>query len=284
MPELMPDLTPELTPDMGNLQGVLTPSYNYPYEDFIAMSDPVLSQLVAVEGDLAQQSETLAAQLNRIQEQRQGLRTVINMFQSASGEEIEALPATSMPVAPSDEAAPSDEEEGDAEPAAVGKGEIAEAEVAEAEVIEAEAEKAAAKKSVTKKGQTKKVSTKKARVKPTTAESATKSVAQKPVANTEGIKKKKDGRAATWQKYVQTEYRDAALPEAVSSVLRSQPSDVFAIADVMSSIFREDMPRPSYLKARNRISNILSAGARDGTWYRGRNGRYSQSESVMKAK
>ena len=44
------------------------------------------------------------------------------------------------------------------------------------------------------------------------------------------------------------------------------------------------MPRTAYLKARNRISNILSAGARDGTWYRGRNGRYSQSESVTKLK
>ncbi len=244
------------------------------------MSDPVLSQLVAVESDLAQQSETLAMHLSQIQEQRQGLRTVIRMFQGANAEEIESLSAASASALP-DEADLSEEEEVDAEPAAVEKAEVEEAEVEEAEP---EVEKAAAKKSVSKKGQTKKVGTKKAKIKPTTAESATQSVAKKPAAKTEGIKKKKDGRAATWQKYVQADYRDAALPEAVSSVLRSQPSDIFAIADVMSSIFREDMPRPSYLKARNRISNILSAGARDGTWYRGRNGRYSQSESVMKAK
>ncbi len=260
------------------------------------MSDPVLSQLVAVEGDLAQQSETLAMQISRIQEQRQGLRTVINMFQSANGEEIEALSTASTPVAFPDEATLADKEAPDTEPAAGRKGEVEEAEVEEAEVEEAEvketeveeaepkAEKAAAQKSVAKKGQTKKVDTKTTKPKSAAAESATKSVAKKPAARAEGIKKKKDGRAATWQKYVQADYRDAALPEAVSSVLRSQPSDIFAIADVMSSIFREDMPRPSYLKARNRISNILSAGARDGTWYRGRNGRYSQSESVMKAK
>ncbi|PZO47371.1 MAG: hypothetical protein DCF15_19125 [Phormidesmis priestleyi] len=253
------------------------------------MSDPVLSQLVAVESDLAQQSETLTMQLSQIQEQRQGLRTVISMFQGANGEEIESLSAASTSALP-DEADLSEEEEveveAEAEPAAVEKEEIEKAEVEEAEVEEAEpeVEKAAAKKSASKKGQTKKVDTKKTKLKPTTAEPATKSVAQKPAAKTEGIKKKKDGRAATWQKYVQADYREAALPEAVSSVLRSQPSDIFAIADVMSSIFREDMPRPSYLKARNRISNILSAGARDGTWYRGRNGRYSQSESVMKAK
>jgi len=95
-------------------------------------------------------------------------------------------------------------------------------------------------------------------------------------------KKKKDGRAAVWQKYVQSQYKNLALPEAVSSVLRSHPSEIFKIADVMSSIFKESMPQTYYLKARNRISNILSAGARDGTWYRGRNGRYSQSEAVTK--
>ncbi len=95
-------------------------------------------------------------------------------------------------------------------------------------------------------------------------------------------KKKKDGRAAAWQKHVQSQYRSLALPEAVSSVLRSEPTEIFKIVDIMSSIFKESMPKTAYLKARNRISNILSAGARDGTWYRGRNGRYSQSESVTK--
>lgn len=267
------------------------------------MSDPVLSQLVAVESDLAQQSETLTMQLSQIQEQRQGLRTVISMFQGANGEELESLTAASTSALP-DEADLFEKEvevEVEAKSAAVEKAEVEEeVEKEEVEEAEPEVEKATAKKSVSKKAPSKKVGTKKARVKPATAEpvaesatksvaksvakSATKSATKKPAADTESIKKKKDGRAATWQKYVQADYREAALPEAVSSVLRSQPSDIFAIADVMSSIFREDMPRPSYLKARNRISNILSAGARDGTWYRGRNGRYSQSESVMKAK
>ena len=261
------------------------------------MSDPVLSQLVAVESDLAQQSETLTMQLSQIQEQRQGLRTVISMFQGANGEELESLTAASTSALPDEADLFEEEVEADAELAAVEKAEVEEeVEKEEVEEAEPEVEKATAKKSVSKKAPSKKVGTKKARVKPATAEpvaksatksvakSATKSATKKPAADTESIKKKKDGRAATWQKYVQADYREAALPEAVSSVLRSQPSDIFAIADVMSSIFREDMPRPSYLKARNRISNILSAGARDGTWYRGRNGRYSQSESVMKAK
>lgn len=207
------------------------------------MSDPVLSQLVSVETDLAQQVETLETQLSQLQEQRQGLRTVINMFQASDGEEaVVSTPDLVEPIAE----APAPEASIAADPAP-------------------EESEPAVKK---------------------TAKTAVKAKpGRKPKADkTSTPRKKKDGRAANWQKYVQTEYRDAALPEAVSSVLRSQPSEVFTIADVMSSIFSEDMPRTSFLKARNRISNILSAGARDGTWYRGRNGRYSQSESVTKAK
>ena len=78
-------------------------------------------------------------------------------------------------------------------------------------------------------------------------------------------RKKKDGRAAAWQKHVKPEYRDLALPESVSSVLRSQPSEIFKIADVMSSIFKEDVPRTSYLKARNR--NLKYSVGRCPRWY-----------------
>ena len=212
------------------------------------MSDPVLSQLVSVETDLAQQVKTLETKLSQLQEQRQGLRTVINMFQASDGEE--AVVSESSLVEP-----------------------IAEEPVAE----EPAAEEPAAEEPTAKKSEP--------TAKKTTKTAAKAKPGRKPKADkTSTPRKKKDGRAANWQKYVQAEYRETALPEAVSSVLRSQPSEVFTIADVMSSIFSEDMPRTSFLKARNRISNILSAGARDGTWYRGRNGRYSQSESVTKAK
>ncbi|MEL7352565.1 MAG: hypothetical protein AAF171_20330 [Cyanobacteria bacterium P01_A01_bin.116] len=198
------------------------------------MSDPVLSQLVSVEDDLAQQAELLETKLTQLREQRQGLQTVIDMFQGS----------------------------GSKPPAAATKR-------------KAPGRKPAAKTTKAKTTQTKASKTK------TAAKSKTAATKTKTSKKT-GRLKKKDGRAANWQKYVQSTYRDAALPEAVSSVLRAQPSEIFTIADVMSSIFKEDMPRTSFLKARNRISNILSAGARDGTWYRGRNGRYSQSESVTK--
>ena len=216
------------------------------------MSDPVLSQLTAVESDLSQQVESLESELTRIREQRSGLRTVIDMFEGADGEA----------VAPTQEVA--SEKESDKATGRRSGGQAASKSVTkkEADLPEEEVEDSADEPSEEP-------------TEASTAKQATKKPAQK---------KKKDGRAANWQKYVQSDYRDLPLPEAVSSVLRSAPSEIFTIADVMSSIFTESMPRTSYLKARNRISNILSAGARDGTWYRGRNGRYSQSASVEKLK
>ncbi len=234
------------------------------------MSDPVLSQLVTVENDLSQQVESLTSKLAAVQEQKEGLRTVIDMFQSSgSGAGQKAAPLSKD----------ADSEDADSEDAD--------------SVSQPSAGKSARNTDKVTRTTGKKVGRPAARkVSKTKATSATKqkatgsaATAQKPKASDQkALQKKKDGRAADWQKYVQPDYEEAALPEAVSIVLRSQPSEIFTIADVMSSIFTEEMPRDAYLKARNRISNILSAGARDGTWYKGRNGRYSQSESVTKAK
>ena len=203
------------------------------------MSDPVLSQLVSVESDLAKQADSLESQLAQIQARREGLRTVIDMFEDG-GESEAASSATTKTTAKTTRKP--------GRPAKSSSG---------SKTTRKAASKAAEKKKPGRKPKSSSGSAKTGR-------------------------KKKDGRAADWQKYVQPEYRESALPEAVSSVLRSSPSDVFKIADVMSTIFVEDVPRDQFLKARNRISNILSAGARDGSWYRGRNGRYSQSENATK--
>ena len=207
------------------------------------MSDPVLSQLVSVESDLAQQVDSLESQLTQIQARREGLRTVIDMFEGGDSSE----PSTSASAAKT---------------AARKPGRPSGSKTS---------------RKTTKKTADKTTARKKPGRKP---KSSTSTSAKAKATKTAG--KKKDGRAADWQKYVQSEFKESALPEAVSSVLRSAPSEVFKIADVMSSIFIEDVPRDQFLKARNRISNILSAGARDGSWYRGRNGRYSQSENATK--
>jgi hypothetical protein len=243
------------------------------------MSNPVLSQLAAVEDDLSQQVESLEYKLTALQEQREGLRTVISMFQG-SGQ------PSSRKIAASLVASASSASKEAASKEAASKVATKEAVSSSTKDVVSSRKPAASKKTGKKVSRsTGRQSTQSGTVKATGPKATT----QKPSADSKAnkkldLQKKKDGRAADWQKHVQADYQEAALPEAVSIVLRSQPSEVFTIADVMSSIFTEDMPRASYLKARNRISNILSAGARDGTWYRGRNGRYSQSENVKKNK
>ncbi len=67
------------------------------------------------------------------------------------------------------------------------------------------------------------------------------------------------------------------MPEAVTLILQTQPGKSFKIAEVMEALFEEGIPKSQYLKARNRISNILSAGARNGEWNRGKGSTYSIS-------
>ena len=85
---------------------------------------------------------------------------------------------------------------------------------------------------------------------------------------------KKDGRTATWQKYTLPGVGKQPMPEAVRLILATQPDKDFKIAEVMSALFKDTMPKNQYLKARNRISNILSGGVRDGQWYKGDRGAY----------
>ena len=88
-------------------------------------------------------------------------------------------------------------------------------------------------------------------------------------------KKKKDGRAAAWQKYVRPGVKNESIPDAVKLVLATQPEKEFKIAEVMEALFKDDMPKSQYLKARNRISNVLSGGVRAGDWYRGGRSSYT---------
>ena len=91
--------------------------------------------------------------------------------------------------------------------------------------------------------------------------------------------KKKDGRAADWQKYTLPGVADQPMPEAVKLILSTRPDEDFKIAEVMSGLFKESMPKAQYLKARNRISNILSGGVRSGDWFKGERGTYRLNEA-----
>ncbi len=122
-----------------------------------------------------------------------------------------------------------------------------------------------------------KTSAKATATKSTAKAKATKPAATKPKAEKKAkttTKAKKDGRTASWQKYTREGVGDQPMPEAVRLILATQPDKDFKIAEVMSSLFSDEMPKNQYLKARNRVSNILSGGVRSGDWYKGERGAY----------
>ena len=83
---------------------------------------------------------------------------------------------------------------------------------------------------------------------------------KKTVAKKKSSQKKKDGRTADWQKYALPGVKDQPMPESVKLVLSTQPDKDFKIAEVMSSLFKENMPKSQYLK--------------DGEWHKGNRGAY----------
>ncbi len=108
----------------------------------------------------------------------------------------------------------------------------------------------------------------------TTKSTAKSKTVKTPKSTQKGTRKKKDGRAASWQKYALPGVNKKPMPESVQLILETQPDKDFKIAEVMSALFKEDMPKSQYLKARNRISNILSGGVRNGEWFKGERGAY----------
>lgn len=219
------------------------------------MSITVLPQLVEAEANLSAQETALMQQLTEIQEQRKGLQTVIAMFDGSAdnGQSVAAMAPIIAELSTSDESVDDEDD--------------AEANDAEAEMVE---ETVAAKLAKVTKS---KSSARKAKLAKTRKAKAVKKSAHG---------QKADGRAARWQRYVLDEHSQQRLQDVVVNVLNTKPKDSFKITDVMSAIFEADMPKAQYLKARSRISNILSAGARDNDWHRGRGGTYSMSATAVK--
>ncbi|MGB7250901.1 MAG: hypothetical protein WBC73_18340, partial [Phormidesmis sp.] len=104
-----------------------------------------------------------------------------------------------------------------------------------------------------------------------------KAIAKKKTTPKKATAKKKDGRAASWQKYTRPGVKNESIPDAVRLILETQPEKDFKIAEVMEALFQEDMPKAQYLKARNRVSNVLSGGVRAGDWHRGARSTYRMS-------
>ncbi|MBT9314630.1 hypothetical protein [Leptothoe spongobia] len=216
------------------------------------MANNVLDQLKEVESQLASQIEALSGQLSDTEKQRDGLKTVIDMFQSTGGSNGVAASVTEILTN------------------------------AVASVSEPEPEAAPAKKPGKRRGRkpgsTKTATKAKAATK---TKPATKAKAAKAEPAAKATRKPRGGKSPNWQRYVQDPFRKTPLPDVVANILKAQPDEAFKIAEVMEAIFKSDMPKATFLKARNRVSNILSAGARTSEWYRGRGGKYSMSKKAL---
>lgn len=215
------------------------------------MSISVLPQLLEVDSELSAQATVLETKLNQLQQKREGIQAVISMFESGEKSATSAISAitdasTTTKITTKKTAAGTK---------AVGRR---------------KAGKSATKSAASKSTPTKASKPKASRGRPAKSKQTAAST-------------KRSGKTTDWQRYIQTTYKKSPLPDVIVSVLQAQPDNVFKIADVMNQVFQENMPKSHFLKARNRISNILSAGARDGVWHRGGNGTYSMSEKAIKA-
>ena len=201
------------------------------------MNQTVLPQLQSVESELASQESQLTEQLASVREKLSGIRAVMPMFTETADRASEPTTAEDLPA---------DELKADA-PAVE--------ELEATDEPEPKQTKAIASKQTTQKQ--KQTTTKRAVTKKTTA--------------------KKDGRTASWQKYSRPGVKNESIPDAVRLVLATQPEKDFKIAEVMEALFEDDMPKAQYLKARNRVSNVLSGGVRAGDWHRGERSTYRMS-------
>lgn len=221
------------------------------------MPTTVLPQLQTIEAELASQESQIAAELASVREKLTGIRTVMPMFLGTADGAVpvvlEEVSPVSEPIVEGTAISLEEPEEGTA---AVEEPTVLEA----PEPTETKTKATKTKKTAQKKTPAKKTAT----AKETTAKETT---TQKATA-------KKDGRAASWQKYTRPGVKNESIPDAVKLILETQPENDFKIVDVMTALFTEEIPKSQYLKARNRISNVLSGGVRAGDWYKGERGTY----------
>ncbi len=208
-------------------------------------SNSIVAKLLEVDADLAATEVQLAAQLQSIQEKRHSLKNVISLFP------------------PGDTAAPTPVET--STPELVEKlaeppvPEVATPELEDTTIDTTEAAPSTQKRQVKKNP------------------SSTTSKSNKKSAPTKEASKEVD----TWQQYVKEDFSNASLAEAVAEVMQQQQEQVVEITTILDAIFVEEIPKELRSKARERVSNVLSVGAKKGKWYRGLAGKYSMSSAAV---
>ena len=208
-------------------------------------SDPIVVTLLAIDAKLAAQEVELAAQLQSIQEKRHSLKNVISLFP------------------PGDTAAPTPVEtstpelvEKLAQPPAP---EVATPELEDTTIDTTEAAP----------------STQKQQGKKNPSSSTSKS--NKKSAPTKEASKEAD----TWQQYLKEDFINASLAEAVAEIMQQSLEQVLEITTILDAILVQEIPKELRRLARERVSNVLSVGAKKGKWYRGLAGKYSMSSAAV---
>ena len=206
-------------------------------------SNSIVAKLLEIDADLAAQEVQLAAQLQSIQEKRHSLKNVISLF--PPGDTAVPTPVViSTPVV-----------EEQAEPPVP---EVVTPELEDTTVDTTEAAPS------TQKRQGKKNPS-------STSKSNKKSLPTKDV----------NKEADTWQQYLKDDFSNASLAEAVFVVMQQQQEQVLEITTILDAIFIQEIPKELRSKAQERVSNVLSVGAKKGKWYRGLAGKYSSSKAAV---
>ncbi len=226
-------------------------------QNFTSFNSTV-AKLLEADADLAVQEVELSAQIQSIQEKRHSLKTVIDMF--APGDTAITPVATS--VEPPEVVNTEQEDSTSLTQSPVEDLTDLELNGTDADTADAEA--------------------------PTTSQPQK----QKAKKNSSPINSKQSKKSAptgkpskatdSWQQYVKDEFSNASLAEAVAQVMQQHEKKVVEIATIIDSIFTNDIPKQLRSTARERVSNVLSVGAKSGKWYRGQLGKYSMTQAAVK--
>lgn len=96
--------------------------------------------------------------------------------------------------------------------------------------------------------------------------------------------KEANKQANEWEQYLRDEFSDASLSLAVFEVMQQQQEQILETTAILDAIFVDEIPKAIRSTARERVSNILSVGTKQGKWYRGQLGKYSMSKVAVENK
>ena len=205
-------------------------------------SDPTVAKLLEVDADLAATEVELTLQLQSIQEKRHSLKNVISLFPPVDN--ATPTPVTTPTPVVEDVAA------------------ITEAATPELDEVTTDTTEAAPQPSKRQGKRNLSPSNSKPSKKAAPAKEITKEV-------------------AIWQQYLRDEFVTDNLSVAVFDVMQQQSEEVLEITAILDAIFVAETPKDVRSTARERVSNVLSVGAKKGKWYRGKLGKYSMSKAAV---